>query len=216
MLIRFNKIHVPVTALGPGRRIGLWLQGCSLHCHGCLSKDTWSHDEGTEADVDGLVSTICTLLEHDPELIGLTISGGEPFEQAPALTGLIRGLRFATVGRAPAIDILCYSGLHAGVLRERHPDVLDLLDALVPEPFVESRAPGLQWRGSTNQPVMLLTDLARERYVGVDDPTGSRPFQVMVDDDGVWMIGVPGPGDLERLTASLSVAGYDLEDVSWR
>ncbi|HSV19446.1 MAG TPA: 4Fe-4S cluster-binding domain-containing protein, partial [Casimicrobiaceae bacterium] len=42
--IELNKAHWPVTVLGPGKRIGLWLQGCSIHCPGCVSQDTWSAD----------------------------------------------------------------------------------------------------------------------------------------------------------------------------
>ena len=44
-LIRLNKAHYPVTALGPGRRIGLWLQGCALACPGCISQDSWAFAE---------------------------------------------------------------------------------------------------------------------------------------------------------------------------
>ncbi len=42
--IELNKAHWPVTVLGPGRRIGLWVQGCSIHCPGCVSQDTWPKD----------------------------------------------------------------------------------------------------------------------------------------------------------------------------
>ena len=46
MKIAINKAHFPVTVLGPGRRIGIWLQGCSIHCKGCVSQDTWAADPG--------------------------------------------------------------------------------------------------------------------------------------------------------------------------
>src|SRR3546814_9784731 len=46
MRIAVSRLHFPVTALGPGRRIGLWLQGCSIRCPGCISVDTWAHDAG--------------------------------------------------------------------------------------------------------------------------------------------------------------------------
>ncbi len=44
MNILLNKAHFPVTVLGPGRRIGIWLQGCSIGCAGCISQDTWEAD----------------------------------------------------------------------------------------------------------------------------------------------------------------------------
>ena len=43
-MIYLNKAHYPVTTLGPGRRIGLWLQGCTLACPGCVSRDTWGFE----------------------------------------------------------------------------------------------------------------------------------------------------------------------------
>ena len=46
MLIAINKAHYPVTVLGPGQRIGIWFQGCRIHCPGCVSQDTWAADPG--------------------------------------------------------------------------------------------------------------------------------------------------------------------------
>ena len=37
-----SRLHFPVTTLGPGRRAAIWLQGCSIHCRGCVSRDTWA------------------------------------------------------------------------------------------------------------------------------------------------------------------------------
>ena len=40
--ISLSRLHFPVTTLGPGRRIGIWFQGCSIRCPGCISADTWA------------------------------------------------------------------------------------------------------------------------------------------------------------------------------
>ena len=37
--IRLHRIYYPVTALGPGRRLGIWVQGCARRCPGCLSPE---------------------------------------------------------------------------------------------------------------------------------------------------------------------------------
>jgi anaerobic ribonucleoside-triphosphate reductase activating protein len=39
MKIAVSKAHYPVTVLGPGKRIGIWL-GCRIQCKGCVSQDT--------------------------------------------------------------------------------------------------------------------------------------------------------------------------------
>ena len=54
--ISVNKAHFPVTVLGPGRRIGLWLQGCNIGCKGCLSRDTWAREPGKDMAVDALLA----------------------------------------------------------------------------------------------------------------------------------------------------------------
>lgn len=41
MNLALSRMHFPVTTLGPGDRIGIWFQGCSIRCTGCISKDTW-------------------------------------------------------------------------------------------------------------------------------------------------------------------------------
>jgi anaerobic ribonucleoside-triphosphate reductase activating protein len=78
--IALSRLHFPVTTLGPGRRIGIWLQGCSIRCPGCISADTWAAAQGqttTEAVVDAIILWL-------PDAEGITVSGGEPFDQPEA------------------------------------------------------------------------------------------------------------------------------------
>src|SRR5215213_9495247 len=99
--IALSRLHFPVTTLGPGRRLGIWLQGCSIRCPGCISVDTWSPTQGqttTEAIVEALLPWL-------PETEGITVSGGEPFDQPQALAVLLKELR-----RLSPVDILVYSG----------------------------------------------------------------------------------------------------------
>ena len=90
--IALSRIHFPVTTLGPGRRIGIWFQGCSIHCPGCISMDTWAPSRGITT-IDEVVSAIAQWI---PTADGITISGGEPFDQPIALLELLRGLRSLT------------------------------------------------------------------------------------------------------------------------
>ena len=92
-----------------------------------------------------------------PEVEGLALSGGEPFEQAPAVRSLVRRVRrlrptwsvFAWTGYTVG-ELMAAGGAKALLLRE--------VDVLVDGPFVQGRArPGLLWRGSANQRVQALT-----------------------------------------------------------
>src|SRR6185295_15428379 len=75
--IAVSRIHFPITALGPGSRIGIWLQGCSIRCEGCISMDTWNPGIG--------ITTLSEVARHLAPMwsqaTGITISGGEPFDQ---------------------------------------------------------------------------------------------------------------------------------------
>ena len=79
--IFLSRLHFPVTALGPGRRIGLWVQGCSIRCAGCISLDTWAPGKGSTT-VAAVAEVIMRWID---EADGLTISGGEPLDQADAI-----------------------------------------------------------------------------------------------------------------------------------
>ncbi len=77
MMLNLSRIHFPVTTLGPGNRIGIWFQGCSIRCKGCISVDTWGMKKGS-VSVDEIISVIDPWLDMAD---GITISGGEPFDQ---------------------------------------------------------------------------------------------------------------------------------------
>lgn len=215
--IQINKAHFPVTVLGPGRRIGLWVQGCSIGCKGCVSMDTWAPDASRAVPIADLVAW-CKKVAADG-LDGITISGGEPFDQAPALQQLLLALRaWRTQSKRP-FDILCYSGYPLKTLQQRHPQVLALLDAVIPEPFVDNQPPTGVWRGSANQSLVPLSALGTERYapfVSAPLTDADKRMQVAVEGGKVWMIGIPDRGDMAKVEALCASRGLSLESVSWR
>ena len=208
--LRVSRVHAPVTTLGPGRRLGIWLQGCSIGCAGCVSRDTWDASGGVSVSVSEVVDYFASRMEA-LSLTGVTISGGEPFEQPDALLELLVSLRRRSKGRE--IDILCYSGLPQKRIEKRFLAHLRLLDALMPEPFVEKRKGAARWRGSTNQPLVLLTDLARRRFL--NEPESSDAMQLVVAEQQVWLVGIPRSHDMERLARIVADRGLLLEDLSW-
>jgi len=91
------------------------------------------------------------------------------------------------------------------------------LDAIIPEPFQARHPTRLLWRGSANQPLIPLSPLGRERYAPYPDREAERrPFQVAVDGERVWAIGIPGAGDMDRLEQRCAERGLRLGGVSWR
>jgi anaerobic ribonucleoside-triphosphate reductase activating protein len=199
----------PLTALGPGRRFGVWFQGCTIGCPGCMSTHTWPSAGAMTIDVDALVSDVVAAAEGSG-LDGVTISGGEPFQQPKGLRALLRALR----DRWPAGDVLVYSGYTFGHLRRHHSDVLRLIDALMSGPYVEARPTDLPWRGSANQRLTLLSPAASVRYGPIGDDV-RRQLQVTVDRGAIWITGIPRPGELDVMRQRLLERGLELDGVSW-
>lgn len=217
MKISINKAHFPVTVLGPGRRLGIWLQGCSIGCKACVSQDTWPRDPGRDMPLVQLLAW-CRQTSND-DLDGVTISGGEPFDQPEALAALLDGLQLWRTSAALDFDILCYSGYPLATLQKQHAAILQRLDALIPEPYVDARPLTHVWRGSSNQPLLALSERGRQRYApyldAAADPAGKR-IQTMLDQGRVWYVGIPGRGDMQALAAKCAAAGMPLTDSSWR
>jgi len=217
MRIAVNKAHFPVTVLGPGRRIGIWLQGCSIGCKGCVSQDTWARDAGREMTVAQLLSWCREV--GGGALDGVTISGGEPFDQPQALAALLDGLIRWRADSAADFDILCYSGYPFARLQKAHEKLLRKLDALIPEPYIDNQPLTHLWRGSANQPLLPLSARGRDRYAAfvaaVADPAAKR-MQATVDGERIWYVGIPARGDMAALEQSCAQRGVAFDAVSWR
>jgi anaerobic ribonucleoside-triphosphate reductase activating protein len=202
--INISRIHFPVTKLGPGRRIGIWVQGCSIRCVGCISADTWVQHKGRTQVRDVLAA----IEQWLPQADGFTISGGEPFDQTPALTELLAGIR-----RMSKADILVFTGYPREAIEARLPFMEGLIDALITDPFDETAPQTLALRGSDNQRLYTLTSLGQGRFAAYDRPivSADRSFDVMFDEQGeIWLAGIPGRGDFRRLQSILRASGVEV------
>ena len=217
MKIALNKAHYPVTVLGPGKRIGLWLQGCSIGCTGCVSQDTWAADETFDTTVETVLDWCRKVATQG--LDGVTISGGEPFEQPEALGALLDGLQAWRSEATLDFDVLAYSGMPLRRLQRDHADLLARLDAIIPEPFVEKQPVTHVWRGSGNQPLLALSERGQVRYadwLGATAESQTKRMQIQVSDGRVWAIGIPARGDMQALEGLCASRGLPFASVSWR
>ncbi len=216
MKIAVNKAHYPVTVLGPGSRLGIWLQGCSIRCPGCVSRDTWVRDATREMDVDALLAWCQRVAPGAPD--GITISGGEPFDQPGALAAFLKGLHRWRRASGRDFDILCYSGYPLNTLQRKHGQILALLDAIIPEPYVDGLPLAHVWRGSANQPLVPLSALGEARYKPhLETPAAEgKCMQVAVDGRRLWFIGIPHRGDMAALEDLCRQRGLAMDAVSWR
>lgn len=229
-LLRLNRTHYPVTALGPGVRAGIWMQGCTIGCAGCVSRDTWDPAAGTAVEVTAVLDWLAAI---DGPVQGVTISGGEPFQQPDALAELLAGIDHWRRDRgddtddtddteeaeeAEGADVLVYSGYPWSRLR-RTPRLRALLghcDAVIAGPYVRRRNTGTPLRGSDNQRIVALTPLGLRRYGPSAASHTEARMQVEVSAGKIYCIGIPKAGDMDRLVDHLAEAGVLLGDLTWR
>lgn len=144
MLIRIADLVQDSIVDGPGIRLTVFTQGCPHHCKGCHNPGTWDYDGGKLIDTDEIIA----MMDANPLLDGITLSGGEPFAQM----GPCRELTEAAHERG--LTVWCYTGYTWEALLDRcgTGEFLRLADVLVDGPYIESqRTLELPWRGSRNQ-----------------------------------------------------------------
>jgi len=138
---------------GPGRRMVVFFQGCGRGCPGCFNPQT-HHDGG------GLIKTPQQVFDEylTDGIEGVTISGGEPFEQPDVLTALLRLARMRY-----GLTLVVYTGFTIEELQKnpQRARALKYTDVLIDGPYEEAmKEPTLLARGSTNQRLIFLS----ERY----------------------------------------------------
>lgn len=185
-----------VTKLGPGNAAGIWTQGCSIGrraaCNGCMSQVTWSDRAGVLAAIEVVAQWLDSLGTSF-----LTISGGEPFDQARELARLIDLIR-----QQRDWVVTSYSGYTREWLeRQLLPDsrtLLNRLDLLIDGRYRPELHEPLLWRGSSNQ---RIHNLSGRVVVPGDDTAG---LEVRLEGRSLVVIGVPNePGWMERFEAAL-------------
>ncbi|MDR1358926.1 MAG: anaerobic ribonucleoside-triphosphate reductase activating protein [Coriobacteriales bacterium] len=135
---------------GPGLRFAVFTQGCVHGCEGCHNPEAQDFAGGREITLDELERQI----EANPLLTGITLTGGEPFEQAAPL------LELAHWAQERGLTVWAYSGYTFEELLACTPsaearELLAAADVLVDGPYVAAQAShALTWRGSANQRII--------------------------------------------------------------
>ncbi len=149
--INIHSIILSSRVNGPGSRMVIWVQGCSLGCPGCFNPETHSIEDKQLIPVDDLLSQV---IAHSDGIEGLSISGGEPFQQAKPLLQLVRGINSKT-----DLTILVFSGYEKKEIEQIAfgPEILTCLDVLIAGRYNVALHTGRRLLGSTNQKFHFLT-----------------------------------------------------------
>lgn len=134
------------------------MQGCTLGCPGCFNPTTHDAAGGRVVEVAELADEMARAQSLGSE--GLSLSGGEPLQQADAAVALL------DAARALGMSTLAFSGYTLDEIRAlpRGADVLARLDVLIDGRYVSTERLASGLRGSANQQIQRLT----ERYAMSD------------------------------------------------
>ena len=151
--MNYGAIKVRDISNGEGVRVSLFVSGCTHHCKGCFNPETWDFNYG-EKFTEKTISEILNFMSLE-YIQGLTVLGGEPFEDQnrPEVLKLIKKVKEVY----PQKDIWMYSGYLFEEIKDKKygKEILSLIDVLVDGEFVKERKNlKLKFRGSDNQRVI--------------------------------------------------------------
>jgi anaerobic ribonucleoside-triphosphate reductase-activating protein len=153
-----DRILYPVTALGPGNRVAVWVAGCNKKCKGCANPELWIKHPEQEIPPEKVAMYINGIAERGID--GITLTGGEPFDQAKELLQLIDSLD-------SDLEVLAFSGYKIDELRNdcEKGQLLDKIDVLIDGEYIDSLNDGVSALiGSTNQRIHILNNEAKDKY----------------------------------------------------
>lgn len=152
--IRVAGIEEESIVDGPGIRLVVFTQGCNHNCIGCHNPETHSFNGGRLVDIDSIVN----MVKENPLLDGITLSGGEPFEQSLECSILAKKVR------EMGLNVLTYTGYtFEDILpNKKFRELLLQTDILIDGKFdISQKSMLLQFRGSENQRIIDV-----KKYLG--------------------------------------------------
>ncbi|MFI8633118.1 4Fe-4S single cluster domain-containing protein [Microbacterium sp. NPDC077663] len=206
--LRWSRFVPSTDAEGPGTRATVWMQGCAVHCPGCFNPHLWA-TRGAQLNDPAALAAEWVDAAVSAGAEGITLLGGEPFDQAGALAVVAEAFRAAGLG------VMAFSGYTLGRLQEwsqERPDIARLLaatDLLCDGPYLaglpDTRRP---WIGSRNQSIRALTPRYAAAVERIARDGGQDALEVRIGPDGAVAVnGWATDAALAALLDDLGVRG---------
>jgi len=193
-VLRIARVLHGTTAEGPGLRTAIWFQGCSIRCDGCINPHLFSPAGGNDMSADDILQDAMS-----SSVEGLTLIGGEPFDQPVA------GAELARKAQRLGLGVIAFSGYEYESLRSGGggtEEFLAAIDLLVDGPY-EAGNPEKERAlvGSTNQRFIHLSG----RYRSYRPEIAANRVDIRILPDG--SIDVAGFLDTNDLNDLLEATG---------
>jgi anaerobic ribonucleoside-triphosphate reductase activating protein len=161
MYINIHSVIKNSRVNGPGERFVIWTQGCRKGCKNCYNPETWSHYRNNLIDIDLLVEEI-----KNSSTSGVTISGGDPFEQPEELFYLLTKIKQLSLSDG----VIVFSGYTIDEIRVREElrKSLDYIDVLIDGLYIDEKRISSGLAGSSNQEFHFLTDKISRDNILID------------------------------------------------
>ena len=203
--LRWSRFLAATEAEGPGTRAAVWVQGCSVKCPGCFNPHLWSVKGGHDDDPSQLGARwVAEARAAGAE--GITLLGGEPFDQAAAMAVVAQAFQDA------GLTVMTFTGYRLEQLRTwsaERADIRKLLEAtdlLADGPYLADRPERSRpWIGSTNQGLTALTPVYAETIAAITRGGGSDRLEIRIGRDGT--VAVNGWADDDALEILLGDLG---------
>lgn len=168
-------------ALGPGLRYVIWVQGCPFRCPNCETPEGQSFEPKALININDLANDIISRKEIE----GITISGGEPFEQADALVALLTKIRLSR----PELTVISYTGYkYEQLTSDSAKAYLAELDLLIEGSYIHELNDNKGIRGSSNQRLIFLTERLRSEEQNLAE--GKRKLEIIFQGTSYTVIGL--------------------------
>lgn len=214
--MKIARVLYPVKTLGPGNRLGIWVFGCNRGCKGCANPELWEAPVNCEVSLELLSNQLSTILVtnfmatetslHSP-IDGVTISGGEPFNQPEELEKFIDYFKEFTD------DILIFTGYKRKELAQYEDRIISKIAVLVDGEYLEDRNDGHPLRGSNNQTIHYVNQAYRTVYESyIEENKGKNRTQLFSVQGGQVAVGIHQKDFNKRHHDEAAVRGLGLRD----
>lgn len=192
ILLNIADVVVGSYTNGPGKRIVIWVQGCTINCKECFNEELQPHVARHLVDPELFAIKIVKLCEkHNCE--GVTLSGGEPFQQSVAIG------KFQSVIKDNNLSITCFSGYEYNTLQKSKDlgvmSMLKNIDILISGQFnMNNGNINRTWFENPDKEIIFLTS----KYNNFES-TNNENFEYIINGDYVGITGFPDPDEAELI-----------------
>ncbi len=189
---KFMKIFsvIPISEVnGPGAHYTIWVQGCTLNCKGCFNPQTHDRDLGIEVEIERIVEEI-RFYRSEEKIIGVTITGGEPFQQIEDLAALVSLIKSQT-----DLGVIILTGYTKGELLQ-FPEINSIannVDLIIAGRYNHKLKIQSGLRGSNNK-IYWYTSEFYKKYILEDIPE----MEIITNEKGEITISGIDPGNLQH------------------